>query len=242
MSARALAWAFLQISQGRAGTPSGALVILKLSDRADPEGRCWPGHERTAADLNLSPNSVKAAVRHLVGQGLIRIERQQIGGRDGPNVYHLNLNFGEGANSAPRGAKSDARGAKNSGFRGAEFAPESKDINKKREPEKRESARARAGGANFAVDGSGIHHNQADKRDQQTLQAIGRHPPEAVAAAAARAAARDDQGRAFPSAVLREILRSSPVATVARAATEVQVPRTTLSMDFSTKTYAREMI
>lgn len=92
MSARAMAWAWSQISQGRVpGGPGTALVLLKLADRADPEGRCWPGHERTAADLGLSPSTVRASTSKLDAAGLLEVHRRQVEGRDASNLYHLHI-------------------------------------------------------------------------------------------------------------------------------------------------------
>ncbi|BAP87760.1 hypotjetical protein [Burkholderiales bacterium GJ-E10] len=92
MSARAAAWAWGIVSAGRIPSPSGKLVLLKMADRADPEGRCWPGHERTAADCGLSESSVKAALRDLTEAGLLSVERRRDAqGRDLPNIYLLSL-------------------------------------------------------------------------------------------------------------------------------------------------------
>ena len=129
MSARATAWAWSQIASGRGGSPVSKLVLLRLADRADPAGKCWPGHEKTATDLGISESSVKNAIRGLESAGFIQVERQKIGGRDATNIYHLQID-GEGANSAPRGAK-------NADFEGANSAPES--VSK--ENPKKESAR-----------------------------------------------------------------------------------------------------
>ena len=49
------------------------LVILRLADRADPAGVCWPGHNRTAADLNVSVRSVQTAVKRLSEIGLLKL-------------------------------------------------------------------------------------------------------------------------------------------------------------------------
>ena len=86
-----MAWAWAQIAAGRAAGPSTALVLLKLADRADPEGRCWPGHERTAADLGLSPSTVRSATSKLDAAGLLEIQRRKVEGRDASNLYLLRL-------------------------------------------------------------------------------------------------------------------------------------------------------
>ena len=37
------------------------VVYMYLRDRADAEGKCWPGINRIATDLNLSRSTVKRA-------------------------------------------------------------------------------------------------------------------------------------------------------------------------------------
>ena len=114
----------------------------------------------------------------------------------------------------------------------------------KEEKEERESALGRAGIVCLVVDQkTGIHHNPKSTRDLDALQAISQYPPRAVAEAVAAAAAQDDLGRAFPSAALRHLLRGQPRPQPQPPAGEgaqgkaVQIPRTTLDMDFSKKTY-----
>lgn len=104
MSAAATAWAWRQIAAGRARSPAARLVLLKLADRADDMGRCWPGHERTASDCDLSLRGARDAHAALEKGGLVLVERRRdTAGRDLPNVYRLPLFEveGEGANSAP---------------------------------------------------------------------------------------------------------------------------------------------
>ena len=197
MSARATAWAWSQIASGRGGSPVSKLVLLRLADRADPGGKCWPGHEKTASDLGISETSVKNAVRWLESADFIQIERQKIGGRDATNIYHLQID-GEGANSAPRGAK-------NADFEGANSAPES--VSK--ENPKKESARG-GRGVRYEIDPkTGIHNSPADPRDRAALAQISQHPETQIMAAVIAARAMDDSARAFPSAVLRHLLRAT---------------------------------
>lgn len=193
MSARAAAWAWQILPS--LSVPGEKLVLLRLADRADPAGKCWPGHEKTAADLGISETTVKNAIRGLESAGLIQIERQKIGGRDATNIYHLQID-GEGANSAPRGAKNDD-------FKGAEFAPESK----YKENLSKESARARSRGG-FEIDPQGIHHDPADPRDQAAIDRINQYSSLEIMLAAKAAAELDDAGRAFPSGVLKILLKN----------------------------------
>jgi len=98
----------------------------------------------------------------------------------------------------------------------------------KRERERRAPARPRTAqrrrasrmGGQFEIDQqTGIHHNPSSARDQEALRQIALHPAAVVRSSVSEAAAMDDQGRAFPSAVLRSLLRQSqkPRATPAWA-------------------------
>lgn len=91
MSAAAVAWAFRVIEKRNDGlTPAMKLVLLRLADRADPNGVCWPGHERTARDLGLSESTVHAAIAGLGRAGILRIiRRRDQAGRDKPNLYEI---------------------------------------------------------------------------------------------------------------------------------------------------------
>ena len=46
-------------------------VYMYLKDRADGEGKCWPGIKTIAADLQLSRSTVKRALSELEKQGYI---------------------------------------------------------------------------------------------------------------------------------------------------------------------------
>lgn len=77
MSSAALHWAFEKIVPFLKDQVE-KLVVLRLADRADPAGVCWPGHSRTAADLNISTRSVQSAVKHLESIGLMEV-RERVG-------------------------------------------------------------------------------------------------------------------------------------------------------------------
>ncbi len=104
MSARATAWAWQQIAAGRAGTTASRLVLLKLADRADDDGRCWPGHDRTAADLQISERAARDAALFLESAGLLQVERRQDrSGRNLSNVYSLPVDSGGRGKNVPPG-------------------------------------------------------------------------------------------------------------------------------------------
>ena len=104
MSAEATAWVWRAIKAGRVKNTAARLTLLKLGDRADEVGKCWPGHERTASDCNLSERGTRLALFELERDGLVLIERRfDISGRSLSNVYRLPVSttVGEGAPSAP---------------------------------------------------------------------------------------------------------------------------------------------
>lgn len=50
------------------------LVYLYLHDRADKDGKAWPGLNTVTADLSLSRSTVKRAIRDLEQAGLLKKE------------------------------------------------------------------------------------------------------------------------------------------------------------------------
>ncbi len=65
-------------------------VYLYLRDRADAEGKCWPGVKRIAADLRLSRRTVQRALAELESMGRVkRDERYRENGGRSSNLYTL---------------------------------------------------------------------------------------------------------------------------------------------------------
>lgn len=65
-------------------------VYMYLYDRADAEGKCWPGIKTIAADLCLSRSTVKRALNDLVDKGyLLKEERHRPNGSLTSNLYTL---------------------------------------------------------------------------------------------------------------------------------------------------------
>ena len=66
------------------------VVYMYLRDRADTEGKCWPGINRIAADLGLSRSTVKRALGDLEKGGwLTRVPRSRENGSRTSNLYFL---------------------------------------------------------------------------------------------------------------------------------------------------------
>ena len=65
-------------------------VYMYLKDRADSEGRCWPGIRTIAAELGFSRSTVKRALDELCQSGLLTKESRwrENGGRTS-NLYRL---------------------------------------------------------------------------------------------------------------------------------------------------------
>jgi hypothetical protein len=60
MSLRCMVWVFDLLSQGEVpGGASTALVFLKLADRANDDGVCWPGLDTLGRDVGLSRRTVE---------------------------------------------------------------------------------------------------------------------------------------------------------------------------------------
>lgn len=63
-------------------------VYIYLRDRANKEGKCWPGIKRIASDLRLSPSTVKRALKELSDRGYIEKEyRYRDNGSLTSNLY-----------------------------------------------------------------------------------------------------------------------------------------------------------
>lgn len=210
MSARATAWAWQQIAAGRAGTVACRLVLLKLADRADDLGKCWPGHERTAADLQISERAARDAALYLEKCGLLLVERRQDrAGRDISNMYRLPLTPEEGGggrgNNFPPGRQDFQGGGNNVP---PNLSDESNKVIEERETPRTRARRAPAPAAVAAGSRSpcfsslGVWHQQGNERDDQALEQLAALPPELVQEAASLAAAADPRATAWPGPTL----------------------------------------
>ena len=65
-------------------------VYMYLHDRADAEGKCWPGIKRIASDLNLSRSTVKRALADLERHGYLKKQpRYRANGSSTSNLYFI---------------------------------------------------------------------------------------------------------------------------------------------------------
>lgn len=174
MSLRALVWAFARIRDGKVSKDSAKLILLKLADRANDDGTCWPGRESLGLDVGISEITARAATRILEEAQLIKIERRKdAGGRDLSNLYHLMMAEGEGSNFYLRGLNSYPQG-KIPDPRSSGIYPESSTVNQSSEPS------LLAGLPAWAVDC--LETKNWNRRDAARLQAaVDRFGDDAVA-------------------------------------------------------------
>lgn len=197
--------AFDALAAGRVpGGAATALVLLKIANRADENGVCWPSLDRLASDTGLGRRTVERAVAELVASGLVRKETRRDGaGKAMSNVYHLDIALAERQAERQAERHPDARiGQRNQSIRNP---------SKRVRAGAREGARAGARdslGRGMVESGEGITHSPGDARDAAVLASIRQHPPAAIARAVEAARRRDSLGRAFPSAVWRELRRA----------------------------------
>jgi DNA-binding MarR family transcriptional regulator len=65
-------------------------VYMYLRDRADAEGKCWPGIKTIAGDLKLSRSTVKRAIADLEQSGYLeRTHRFRENGSYTSNLYKV---------------------------------------------------------------------------------------------------------------------------------------------------------
>jgi len=90
MSIRAIVWAFDQ----KVHNTSAKLVLLKLADNANDEGKCWPSLYHLAEHCEMNREQISKYCKMLSELGFIKIIHRTKEGVSLPNVYHLNLEGG----------------------------------------------------------------------------------------------------------------------------------------------------
>lgn len=172
MSITALHWALGMIAGGRAGSTATKLVLLRLADRADPVGVCWPGHETTARDLDIGQSTVVGAVRWLAINGLLQIERRKdSAGRDLPNRYHLSIDVTPPpARRKLKESPAGDRGVPDAGTRGADRGTGA--TARAPEPPKNNPKKAEAATAATAAASKKSNHDQKPGAPYQIVDGV----------------------------------------------------------------------
>lgn len=87
------------------------MLLLKLADRANDDGECWPGQEELARQCSMSVRAIRDNLNRLVERGLIEIKYRNFGMRRGSNVYCMNLSETVKSRPATAAARGDSRPA-----------------------------------------------------------------------------------------------------------------------------------
>ena len=87
MSIRAIVWAFNQ----KTGSSASKLVLIKLADNANDEGRCYPSLAYIAKHCEMHRATVIRHISALSQRGFVDVEHRSVEGSKIPNVYHLKM-------------------------------------------------------------------------------------------------------------------------------------------------------
>ena len=87
MSISAINWAFQQ----KTGSPASKLVLIKLADNANDEGRCYPSLAYIAKHCEMHRATVIRHISALSERGFVDVEHRSVEGAKIPNVYHLKM-------------------------------------------------------------------------------------------------------------------------------------------------------
>lgn len=97
MTIKAMNWAW-----GVDLPPAMKLVLLKLADRANDDGECWPGMDVVAQACGVSRASLIRYIQKMEEMGLVNVsKRKGEDGRQQTNVYTLNLEWEPGCKLIP---------------------------------------------------------------------------------------------------------------------------------------------
>ena len=81
-------------------------VYMYLRDRADSEGKCWPGIKTIASDMRLSRSTVKRALTDLEQHGYLqKIPRYRDNGSSTSNLYSVPYGRRKAQSSAKGGLR-----------------------------------------------------------------------------------------------------------------------------------------
>jgi len=87
MSIRLIDWAFNQNCK----SPAQKLVLIKLADNANDEGKCWPSLSHISKHCQIDRAGISRHCKELASQGLIEIVPRFKDGVQLPNVYRLKI-------------------------------------------------------------------------------------------------------------------------------------------------------
>ena len=106
MSVEAESWAWKQKVSS-----TEKIVLVRLANRSDEHGVCWPGQKGIAEDCSLSRETVNRAIKHLVELKILEtIPRQDALGRPMSNYYRLRVIEGGNVTDDHRGSDPTSQG------------------------------------------------------------------------------------------------------------------------------------
>jgi hypothetical protein len=106
VSVEAEAWAWKQRVSS-----TEKIVLVRLANRSDEHGVCWPGQKGIAEDCSLSRETVNRAIKHLVELKKLEIIPRHDGlGRPMSNYYQLRVNEGGNVTDDHRGSDPASQG------------------------------------------------------------------------------------------------------------------------------------
>lgn len=89
------------------------MLLLKLADRANDDGECWPGQKDLSRHCSMGERALRDNLRRLQARGLVTVRYRNAGNSRRTNVYMLDLEAKNRAESV--GAEAESRPADTAG-------------------------------------------------------------------------------------------------------------------------------
>ena len=80
-----------QAMKMKVGNPLRKLVLIKLADNANDDGKCWPSHSHIADHCEITPRSVMNHVKALEKAMFLTVEHRVKDNKKQSNMYHLHF-------------------------------------------------------------------------------------------------------------------------------------------------------
>jgi len=95
MRTRAICWAFSQTT----GSPVSKLILIKIADSANEDGRCNDSVRTIAKHCEMHPRTVERHIADLAEAGFLSVGKQFREGSQTNNSYRVNLEFSAHSNN-----------------------------------------------------------------------------------------------------------------------------------------------
>lgn len=77
--------------KARVGNPTRKLILIKLSDNADDNGRCFPSYSSIAYACEIDRSSVIRHVKAMQELGLLSVKKRFVDGENSSNIFTINI-------------------------------------------------------------------------------------------------------------------------------------------------------